>query len=123
MAEMQHQQAERTIRQVQVLLPPSVAGDPNAEIVGQIVRALRAHPATRAALEAAGEAASGAPEYVALSRMGEEPPPVGVPFYNDAIGVLSVPAPAEDAVRAVREALRDVAPDADVVEETTYHTQ
>jgi hypothetical protein len=103
---------------VSILLPP---GDEqrNTALVAQILERLRADPTTRACMESNVTPAG----YVTLSDLGEGPPPAGVPFYNDAIGVLSVPAPQGDAVGSVRSALHDVAEDLVIEPETTMHAQ
>jgi hypothetical protein len=105
---------------VSILLPQ---GDErgNAELVARILERLRAEPGTRAALESVATAAPAG--FVTLSEVGDGPPPAGVPFYNDAIGVLSVPAPHGDAVGAVRSALQDLAEGLVIEPDTTMHTQ
>ncbi len=85
--------------------------------IDTIVRALHEHPETRASMAAAGGLATGQPQYVSLSELGGKAPPPGVPFLNDAIGVLSVPAPPD----SVKAALGGVAPDVRVEPGATYH--
>ena len=110
-----------TEQRVTILLPQS--GDPeDAElVVRSIVELLREDPATRAAFASAGT--SPAEGFLTLADLDEGPPPAGVPFYNEAIGVLSVPAPPGDSVRAVRTALGDMASGLDIQAETTMRTQ
>ena len=105
---------------VNILLP---AGDErgDAALVAHILERLRAHPLIRAAL--AGDAATPPAGFVSLADLDQRPPPAGVPFYNEAIGVLSVPAPQGDAVGAVRAALGELAAGLDIQPETSFQTQ
>jgi hypothetical protein len=105
---------------VNILLP---AGDErgDAALVARILEMLRAHPLTGAAL--ASVAATPPAGFVSLADLDQGPPPAGVPFYNEAIGVLSVPAPRGDAVGAVRAALGALAATLDIQPETSVHTQ
>ena len=105
---------------VSILLPP---GDEqrNTTLVAEILERLRADPATRAGME--NNMTTAPAGYVTLAEVGDGPPPAGVPFYNDAIGVLSVPVPPGDALGAVRSALEHLAEGLVIGPETTMHTQ
>ena len=121
MTESHAQPREPHAGRVNILLPQSRGGGIDADLVEQIVRALHASPRTRAAIEAAASsAATGEPGYVTLSELGGQPPPPDVPFLNDAIGVLTVPAPAEGGVEAVETALAGLAEGIRVEPEAPY---
>jgi hypothetical protein len=94
----------------------------NRELVARILEALRANPATRASLEAGG-AATPAAGYVTLADLSGGPPPAGVPYLDEDIGVLSVPAPPHDSVRAILSALGELAAQVDVEPEDIMRSQ
>ena len=97
-------------------------GRVDAELVQRVVSALYASPRTRAAIEAATcGAAVDEPRYVTLSEMHDRPPPPGVAFFNDAIGVLTVAAPAEGGVEAVKGALAGIADGIQIDPEIQFH--
>jgi hypothetical protein len=121
MSESHTQPVQEDVTTVNILLPQFRGGGIDAELVERIVAALRAAPETRAALEAAGgSAATGEPRYVTLSELAGQAPPAGVPFLNDAIGVLTVPAPSDGGVEAVKTALTGVANGIEVEPGQTY---
>jgi hypothetical protein len=91
---------------INVLLPQSWTMRSDPDVVERVVRALHDHPGTRQALH---PVSPGQPAYVRLSDLGGRPPPPGVPFLNEAVGVLSVPTPRGGASE-VEAALRGVAP-------------
>lgn len=104
----------RAVGHVNIVLP-EIPGAEGPTVVERIVRALYAHAETLAAIKAAGGGTD--PRYVTLSDLGGSVPPRGVPFYNDAIGVLTVPAPA-GGTQVVQSAIKDVAPLGTRVEES-----
>jgi hypothetical protein len=121
MAESYEQPTEQPAGRVNILLPQSAREGVDAHLVEEILRALHASPKTRAAIAAAGgSVATGEPRYIALSELEGRPPPPGVPLFNDAIGVLTVPAPAEGGVKAVETALAGVAEGIRVESEVPY---
>ena len=107
------------VSHVNIVLPPSRLTEVDRDLVERIVLALYRHPETQAAIETAGGGTNtGEPRYVSLSQLKGMPPPSGVPFFNDAIGVLTVPAPLRGGVQAVRAAIEGVAPPGTQVEAT-----
>jgi hypothetical protein len=121
MAESNEQPTEQRAGRVNILLPQSAREGADAHLVEQIVRALHASPLTRGAIGfASGSVDTGEPRYIVLSELEGQPPPPGVPLYNDAIGVLAVPAPAGGGVQAVETALAGVAEGIRVEPEVPY---
>ena len=115
------QSAGGAVGTVSIIFPQTQPGETDRALVERIVRALYAHPDTRAAIEAAGGAAAAAPHYTTLSELGGRPPPAGVPALNAEIGVLEVPAPQPGGVQAVETAIAGIAPGVRVEEGTEYH--
>jgi hypothetical protein len=112
---------EQSVR-VKILLPMQDPGR-NRELVARIVEALRADPATRASLEVGGTEATPPTGYVTLAALSGGAPPAGVPYFNEDIGVLSVPAPSDNGVGAVLSALGELATNVDVEPEQFMRTQ
>ncbi len=102
---------------INILLP--WLEQPDLPAVERIVRALFQDEATRAAIAAEADAAAVARgTFVSLSQLLGGPPPRGLPFLNEALGVLTVPAPP-GGVAAVQAAIGAVMPPGTRLEEAT----
>ena len=123
MAGPREQEPAGAVSYVNIVLPPAWPEAAAPDLVDRIVCALYAHPQTRAALEAAGGGmAPHTPRYMTLAGLQGGPPPPGVPLFNEAIGVLEVPAPPHGGIQAVEAAIAGLADGIQVVPSVTHHT-
>ncbi len=121
MANTQEQRGEGAESRVNIFLPVSASGAIDTNLVERIVAALYNNPWTSAAIVAAGGGpATATPRYITSAELKGLPPPRGALFYNEAIGVLSVPAPDEGGVQAVEAVLQGFGETIRVEPEVTY---